>query len=109
MLKSKFYLSLKIIQHLAKSENRVTMFALADGVDVSYAYTEKLLSVLRRGGLIRGFKGPKGGYELVDDALTDLRLIDLGKIVCPDDVNADDALIGRVLDGMVAEVIGISE
>lgn len=101
MLKSKFYLSLKIIQYLATAENRVTTDTLAEMADVSVSYMEQLLVGLRQGGIVNGHKGPGGGQKLVDGALTGLRLIDLGKVMYPGDMDADDPLIGKVLSGTV--------
>lgn len=109
MLKSKFYLSLKIIQYLATAEKRVTTDTLAEMTDISVSYTEQLLVGLRQGGIVNGHKGPGGGQKLVDGALTDLRLIDLGKVMYPGDLNADDLLIGKVLDGTVSAAIKVTE
>ncbi len=41
---------------------------IAERQNISIAYLEQLFLKLRRGGLVRAMRGPKGGYRLARDA-----------------------------------------
>ena len=62
--------ALHALVHLAKSdqENKIGIKELADTLDVSESYLSKIMTQLRKDGLIRAVPGVKGGYELARPA-----------------------------------------
>jgi Rrf2 family iron-sulfur cluster assembly transcriptional regulator len=57
-------------------ETPVSLSAVAGATGFSVAYLEILAGDLRRGGLIRGFRGPGGGYILAKPA-ADISILDI--------------------------------
>jgi len=75
--------------HLAIHEGRgpITAKDIADRQNVSVTYLEQLLSKLKKSGLVKGVRGPGGGYELTKPSSE----IKIGEII-------------RVLEGPMALV-----
>ncbi len=46
------------------AQNRVTLKSIAEHQGISVAYLEQLFAKLRDTGLVKGFRGPGGGYRL---------------------------------------------
>lgn len=49
-------------------EEHVALFSIAQRQDISVQYLEHVFSALRRAGIVRSIKGPKGGYVLAIEA-----------------------------------------
>ena len=49
-------------------QNPVTLQDIAMNQEISLSYLEQLFARLRRGGLVRGTRGPGGGYRLAQGA-----------------------------------------
>jgi len=56
--------SLRLVLDLAAHGAPRTREQLAAAGDITSAYADKLLQKLKRSGLIRAVRGPKGGYQL---------------------------------------------
>ncbi|TCK98593.1 BadM/Rrf2 family transcriptional regulator [Natranaerovirga hydrolytica] len=69
----------------------VTVLSISQRQDISKNYLEQVFSALRKSGLVKGVKGPQGGYVLNEDP----KELTIGKIL-------------RVLEGNLFE-IGDSE
>ena len=58
-------LALHSMMHLAQAENEpLSVDAIAARIDVSRAHLSKVLQRLSKSGLVRGTRGPGGGYAL---------------------------------------------
>lgn len=55
---------LRCIRALAKSDIPITIKEVADAEKLSKPYVEQLFLKLRRAGIIKSLRGPKGGYVL---------------------------------------------
>lgn len=55
---------------LNSKEEHVALFSIAQRQDISVQYLEHVFSALRRAGIVRSIKGPKGGYVLAIEAET---------------------------------------
>jgi Rrf2 family cysteine metabolism transcriptional repressor len=53
---------------LNSKEEHVALFSIAQRQDISVQYLEHVFSALRRAGIVRSIKGPKGGYVLAIEA-----------------------------------------
>ena len=53
---------------LHANQKRVTLTEIAGRQDISLSYLEQLFACLRKAGLVKGIRGPKGGYSLSRDA-----------------------------------------
>ena len=51
-----------------EQQRRVTLQDIAMNQEISLSYLEQLFARLRQGGLVRGTRGPGGGYRLAQDA-----------------------------------------
>jgi len=51
-----------------KQQHPVTLQDIAINQEISLSYLEQLFARLRQGGLVRGTRGPGGGYRLAKDA-----------------------------------------
>jgi Rrf2 family iron-sulfur cluster assembly transcriptional regulator len=58
---------LDLAMHQAQ-QRRVTLQDIAMNQEISLSYLEQLFARLRQGGLVRGTRGPGGGYRLAQDA-----------------------------------------
>ena len=45
----------------------LTISDISENQNISLSYLEQIFSDLRKGGLVKGTRGPGGGYKLVDD------------------------------------------
>jgi Rrf2 family cysteine metabolism transcriptional repressor len=53
---------------LNSKEEHVALFSIAQRQGISVQYLEQVFSALRRAGIVRSIKGPKGGYVLAIEA-----------------------------------------
>ena len=53
---------------LHQGQRPVTLQDIAMNQEISLSYLEQLFARLRQGGLVRGTRGPGGGYRLAQDA-----------------------------------------
>jgi Rrf2 family iron-sulfur cluster assembly transcriptional regulator len=53
---------------LHEGQRPVTLQDIAINQEISLSYLEQLFARLRQGGLVRGTRGPGGGYRLAQDA-----------------------------------------
>jgi Rrf2 family iron-sulfur cluster assembly transcriptional regulator len=53
---------------LHQGQRPVTLQDIAANQEISLSYLEQLFARLRQGGLVRGTRGPGGGYRLAQDA-----------------------------------------
>ncbi len=60
--------AMRIVARLASCEGSLTRDTIAEAEGITSAYTDKLLHVLKRKGLVSTIRGPKGGYVLEDRA-----------------------------------------
>lgn len=68
--------AVRIIDCLARSQTRLGAQAIADSTDVTLRFSLKILRKLVQSGIVRSFKGAKGGYEL-NRRLEDISLNDV--------------------------------
>lgn len=71
----------------------ITLYNISERQGISLSYLEQLFVKLRRGGLVKSYKGPGGGYILAKK-LTDVNISDIIKIV-------DDDMDARSCHGMM--------
>jgi Rrf2 family protein len=57
-----------VIAKLAERGLPISVSDIAQAEDLSITYLEQLVSKLRRAGILRSYRGPRGGYELVRNA-----------------------------------------
>jgi Rrf2 family iron-sulfur cluster assembly transcriptional regulator len=62
--KSRYAVTALLDLALHGKDERVTLMAIADRQVISLSYLEQLFSRLRKAGLVRGMRGPGGGYLL---------------------------------------------
>ena len=67
MLGNKIILGIRVLSYMAQSigEERITSTDIATDCYMSQSNTEQVLSSLVAGTFIRGFRGSRGGYELL--------------------------------------------
>ena len=56
--------AMRIVRCLAKSEVRRDARSISEAVDVTLRFSLKILGKLSAAGIVKSFKGNKGGYEL---------------------------------------------
>lgn len=49
---------------MAPSQDRITVLALSQRLEISKIFLEQVFSLLRRGGIVNSIKGAQGGYQL---------------------------------------------
>lgn len=85
--------ALVAIAKLTKDGDPVSVHDIAEQEDLSDTYLEQLMSKLRRAGIVKSFRGARGGYELVKDvdSITVAELLDAAgeKLTFPDCVSAE--------------------
>ena len=64
---------------------------IAESKEIPKKYLEQILLILKRGGYVRSYKGPKGGYKLAKS---------------PDQINVAEII--RLMDGALAPVESVS-
>jgi Rrf2 family iron-sulfur cluster assembly transcriptional regulator len=70
---------------LQEGKRPVTLQDIAVNQEISLSYLEQLFARLRRSGLVRGTRGPGGGYRLAKD----MDLISIASIISAVDEKAD--------------------
>jgi len=70
---------------LHTEEGKVTLADIARNQDISLSYLEQLFAKLRKQGLVKGVRGPGGGYRLAREA----SLISIADIVTAVDERVD--------------------
>ena len=109
MFKGKVIIALQILQYMRTKGDLVVLENVARAINISDSYAEQLFSVLRKSGLVKGIRGPGGGYFLETTKkgalmFEDVTLIDFSELFYPDDNN--DVLSkwfsGLTLDEVVA-------
>lgn len=68
--------AIRIVNCLAKSENRRDARSISDEVNVSLRFSLKILGKLTSAGILKSYKGNRGGYE-VSRAPSDITLYDV--------------------------------
>ena len=66
--KGRYAVTAMIDLALHQGQHRVTLQDIAVNQEISLSYLEQLFARLRQGGLVRGTRGPGGGYRLAQDA-----------------------------------------
>ncbi len=87
------------------NDRPMTIAQLAEKQNISLSYLEQLFAELRREGLIRGARGPGGGYRLARPA-EDISIIDILKAIDERVVETpaeDEAYVPFVLWGRVSQ------
>jgi Rrf2 family iron-sulfur cluster assembly transcriptional regulator len=69
-LRALYYLSIN------KKEKPITLHHISDELHISFKYLENIFKLLTRSGIVRGERGPAGGYNLVK-APEDLTLYEI--------------------------------
>ena len=59
--------ALRIVTALAEHGERIDAGSLAEETSVTIRFTLKILHKLVQGGIVRSYKGAKGGYTLAED------------------------------------------
>ncbi len=70
---------------LHEGKGPITLNDIAENQEISLSYLEQLFAKLRRSGLVRGLRGPGGGYRLARDAAS----ISIADIITAVDENVD--------------------
>ncbi len=65
---------------------RVTLGDIAKKIDSPEAFTAKILGTLSKNGLISSFTGPNGGFEISNDKMKSVRMIDIVTVIDGDDL-----------------------
>jgi Rrf2 family iron-sulfur cluster assembly transcriptional regulator len=71
-------------------KNPVTLTDIAARQTISLSYLEQLFARLRRAGLVKGLRGPGGGYSLCGDA----KVINIADIIAAVDERVDSTKCG---------------
>ena len=66
--KGRYAVTAMIDLALHQGQRPVTLQDIAVNQEISLSYLEQLFARLRQGGLVRGTRGPGGGYRLAQDA-----------------------------------------
>jgi len=61
--------------------NRVSLKSIAEEIDGPEAFTAKILQSLARTGVVDSLKGPKGGFEISQDRIHEVKLSDIVKAI----------------------------
>lgn len=65
MLNSKLNFALRIVTTLYRRNQTTSVETLSKELDVSVSYIEQVLASLRKGGIVKAFRGASGGYRIV--------------------------------------------
>lgn len=68
MLSNRDQLALHMVCAIAKSKKAIAIPEIQENVKYSISYLEKVAKELRLGGIIKGVRGPGGGYVLARKA-----------------------------------------
>jgi len=77
----------------------VTLTDIANSQSISLSYLEQLFANLRKAGLVKGMRGPGGGYRLAVPP----KQISIAQIIAAVDEKVDVARSGSETDGQVTE------
>lgn len=89
--------AVRVMADIAKSEDFVSLSDVAERLDISIKYLEKIVAMLSKAKLVKSMRGTKGGYKLSRDA---------SKISVKDvlDATGDSIKISTCLDTEVCPV-----
>jgi len=74
--------ALKIVQHMARSQkNRFSARELGQKLHIPVCYAAKVCQLLANCGILKGYRGPGGGYQIANLKLPLLTFI--GYLKCP--------------------------
>ena len=93
-LSTKSRYGLNALYHLAKSSHTMTLKELSTATLVTQPYLEKVLGMLRRGGLVKTSRGTTGGYEIAKDPC-DITIGQVLRVLEKDLVFSDCAKTGK--------------
>ncbi|MCG7956667.1 MAG: Rrf2 family transcriptional regulator [Candidatus Thiodiazotropha taylori] len=79
--KSRYAITAMITLALNHNKGPMTLFEISESQGISLSYLEQLFASLRAKGLVKGFRGPGGGYALAKSA----ELISIAEIICATD------------------------
>lgn len=87
-ISSRAHYAIKAMLNLAfQMPNPVSLTSLAKKLDISLSYLEQIFALLRKNDLVKGVRGPGGGYVLGKPT----EAITVSDIVCAIDVNRKTA------------------
>lgn len=110
--------SLRIVRALAK-EKRLTVGQICTLEHIPQPYAYKIIKKLEKANILKGYRGVRGGYELIAK-LTDLSLYDIylaieGELIfnecmkeeynCPNNINGKQCRVHKELAGLQHDVI----
>ena len=78
-LPHKAILTICVMTEIAKTAGRVSATVIAERIGVPHRHMEVVLQALVEEGLLRSFRGPRGGYELAKKA-KDVTFLDLVRV-----------------------------
>ncbi|MBV2092825.1 MAG: Rrf2 family transcriptional regulator [Candidatus Thiodiazotropha sp. (ex Ctena orbiculata)] len=79
--KSRYAITAMITLALNHNKGPMTLFEISESQGISLSYLEQLFASLRSKGLVKGFRGPGGGYALAKSA----EQISIAEIICATD------------------------
>lgn len=92
-LSTKSRYGLNALYHLAVKNDSMSLKELAAATLVPQPYLEKVLGIMRRGGLVKTSRGATGGYEIAKDP-KDITIGDVLRVLEKDLVFSDCAKSG---------------
>lgn len=92
MFKGKVLAGLKVLEHMRTKGELVVLADVAEDIAIGCSYAEQIFRVLREAGIVKGMRGPGGGYMLAKTEsgsiwLEDWKLIDSTELFYQDDDN----------------------
>jgi Rrf2 family protein len=84
-------LALITLSEVYESGQLCSITKIAESKDIPKKYLEQILLILKHGGYVKSYKGPKGGYKLAKS---------------PDKINVAEII--RLMDGALAPVESVS-
>jgi Rrf2 family protein len=84
-------LALITLSEVYESGQLYSITKIAESKDIPKKYLEQILLILKHGGYVKSYKGPKGGYKLAKS---------------PDKINVAEII--RLMDGALAPVESVS-
>lgn len=73
--------AIRIVSYLAECENRADALTIAEQTGVTQRYALKILHKLTKAGIVKSYKGAKGGY-LLSRAPELITLYDVYEVIC---------------------------
>lgn len=74
------------LAQLSEKGQRSSLKEVAKEIDSPVAFTAKILQLLARDGIIRSIHGPTGGYEIHQNRLSEIHLIDIVRAIDGDQI-----------------------